>query len=112
MTAESASCWEDKRTDETRQVEDLLKKHFRQADVYRYNSASIRVRVIDPAFETMSRDDRYGKIEKVLELLPAEIQSDIVTLLAFAPSDLDQSQRRLREQMLNVEFDRPSPSRL
>ena len=47
MTPVAAPPWEAKRTPETRQVEDMLRKRFKQADSYRYNSASIRVRVID-----------------------------------------------------------------
>ena len=38
---------------ETRSIEELLRQHFKQADSYRYNSAAIRVRGIDPAV----RDD-------------------------------------------------------
>jgi hypothetical protein len=47
MTHTTAGSWQAKRTDETRMVEDVLKNGgFQSADAYRYNSASIRVRVI------------------------------------------------------------------
>ena len=55
MTNTFTPVWERKRTDETRQVEEVLRQAgFQQADAYRYNSASIRVRVIDPRFEGRS----------------------------------------------------------
>ena len=45
MTNTSSPPWETKRTDETRLVEDVLRKAgFATVDAYRYNSASIRVR--------------------------------------------------------------------
>ena len=44
MTTSTTGAWESKRTQETRNIEDLLKKSFEQADSYRYNSASIRIR--------------------------------------------------------------------
>jgi hypothetical protein len=47
MTTSSTKTWESKRTDETRRIEALLGSVFEQADAYRYNSASIRIRVID-----------------------------------------------------------------
>ena len=48
MIATAVFPWETKRTDETRLVEaELVKARFEQVDAYRYNSASIRVRVID-----------------------------------------------------------------
>jgi len=112
MTTVTTPHWEDKRTDETRMVEDLLKKHFDQADCYRYNSASIRVRVIDARFEGLQREKRDAMVEKHLKDLPEATQRDIVTLFTFAPSELEQSPKTFREYMLNTEFDDPSPSML
>ena len=104
--------WEAKRTSETRMVEDLLRQHFKQADSYRYNSASIRVRVIDPRFEGLSREKRDAMVEQYLDQLPQETQRDIVNLFTFAPSELEQTPKTFREYMLNAEFDEPSPSML
>jgi hypothetical protein len=112
VTMATTPPWEAKRTDETRMVEDLLKRHFKQADSYRYNSASIRVRVIDPQFERMPREKRDAMVEQYLDKLPPETQRDIVTLFTFAPSDLERTPTTFREYMLNTEFDHPSPSRL
>src|SRR6266436_2725348 len=110
MVSSSAQAWEAKRTDETRQVEEVLRRAgFDQADAYRYNSASIRVRVIDGRFEGMPREKRDGMVEPYLEQLPERTQADIVTLFTFAPSELQQSAKTLKELMLNTEFDDPSP---
>jgi acid stress-induced BolA-like protein IbaG/YrbA len=100
------------RTEETRRVEELLRKNFDQADAYRYNSASIRVRVIDTRFEGKSRENRDALVEDQLDKLPPETQGDIVTLLTFAPSELLSGSNRFRELMLNSEFENPSPSTL
>lgn len=112
MTTATTPPWEAKRTVETRQVEDLLGQHFKQADSYRYNSASIRIRVIDPRFEGIPREKRDAMVEQYLDQLPPETQRDIVTLLTFAPSELQFKQTTLREHTLNMEFDDPSPSKL
>jgi stress-induced morphogen len=104
--------WEAKRTSETRIVEDLLRQHFERADSYRYNSASIRVRVIDSRFEGLSREKRDAMVEQYLDTLPLETQQDIVTLFTFAPSELTRSPATFREFLLNTEFDDPSPSTL
>ena len=112
MTTATTSPWEAKRTPETRSVEDLLRQHFKQADAYRYNAASIRVRVIDPRFEGMPREKRDGLVEPYLDMLPPETQKDIVSLFTFGPSELGQPPKNFREYMRNTEFDDPSPSTL
>lgn len=113
MTQTAAPAWHAKRTDETNMVEETVRKAgFERADAYRYNSASIRVRVIDKQFEGMPRDQRDAMVEGVLDKLPEETQRDIVTLFTFAPSELHQAPKTLREFMLNAEFEDPSPSML
>ena len=113
MTIAAPAAWEDKRTDETRFVENLLLcPHFEQADCYRYNSASIRVRVIDARFESMSREERDTMVEQYLDQLPPDTQRDIVTLFTFAPSELTRTPTTYREHLQNSEFDDPSPSML
>lgn len=112
MTASATNAWESKRTEETRRIEELLGQTFEQADAYCYNSASIRVRVIDSSFEGMPRDKRDTLVEEQLVKLPPETQRDIVTLFTFAPSELSNAGRTFREFMLNREFDDPSPSML
>jgi len=95
MTQTAIPLWEAKRTNESRQVEELLKKAgFDQVDVYRYNSASIRVRVVDAQFAGLSLEKRNALIEPHLERLPERTQADIIDLFAAAPSELRQSPRR------------------
>ncbi len=111
MTTTSAPTWEAKRTDESRQVEDVLKRAgFPQTDAYRYNSASIRVRVVDSRFEGLSPENRDALVEPILEQLPERIQTDIMNLFTFAPSELQQKAASPRAALLNLEFESPSPS--
>lgn len=110
MTQTAAPAWHTKRTAETNMVEEALRNEgFERADAYRYNSASIRVRVIDSRFEGMPRDQRDALVEAVLDKLPEETQQDIVTLFTFAPSELQVAPKTLREYMLNSEFEDPNP---
>ena len=105
MTNTSAPVWEAKRTDETRNVEDLLRQDgFDRVDAYRYNLASIRVRVIDRRFEGLPVWERDTMIEPLLAQLPEQTQADIMTRFTFAPDELGQP--------LNMEFENPSPSML
>jgi hypothetical protein len=111
MTNAIAASWEAKRTDETRQVEELLKRAgFRQVDAYRYNSASIRVRVVDARFERLPPGERDAMVEPILAQLPEHTQADIMNLFTFAPSELQEPRKSFREFLLNAEFDDPSPS--
>jgi stress-induced morphogen len=112
MTTTTTPPWEAKRTPETRTIEGLLSQHFERVDSYRYNSATIRVRVVDRRFQGKSREDRDAMVEPYLDQLPQETQRDIVTLLTFAPSELDRTATTLREHLLNTEFEDPSPSML
>ena len=64
MTQTTVACWETRRTDEARHVEEVLRNAgFERADAYRYNPASIRVRVIDSRFEGLSPEEagRHGR---------------------------------------------------
>ena len=111
MTHTTACTWEDKRTDETRMVEDSLRNAgFETVDAYRYNPASIRVRVIDKRFEGMSTANRDAMVEPYLERLPERTQADIISLFTFAPSELEQTSKLSRGFLMNREFDDPSPS--
>ena len=102
--------WETMRTKETRDIEDRLRKAgFDKANAYRFNSASIRVRVIDPRFEGMSIPEREDLVFPVIDQLPKETREDILLLLTLAPSELGGRNRHL---LVNLEFDHPLPSRL
>lgn len=113
MTAKQVSNWEDKRTDESRMVEDSLRKAgFERVDAYRYNSASLRVRVIDKRFESIPREERDKIVEPSIDALPSSTQADIVTLVLLAPSEFERPSETFREFMLNTEFENPSPTML
>lgn len=113
MTTNQVSKWEEKRTDESRMVEDKLREGgFDRVDAYRYNSASLRVRVIDKRFESIPREERDTIVEPFIDTLPPSTQSDIVSLVLLAPSEFDQPSDTFREFMLNSEFENPSPSML
>jgi hypothetical protein len=112
MTSTSESQWK-KHTDETRGVEQLLRAAgFENVEAYRYNSASIRVRVVDSKFEGLRPENRDAMVEPHLEKLPEQTQADIISLFTFAPSELQQTPKTLRQFMLNTEFEDPSPSML
>jgi len=109
MSQKTKRRWEAMRTDESRQVEDLLRKEFPKTDAYRYNSASIRVRVVDPRFEGLTMEERDSMVEPLLKQLPEEIQADIMNLITLSPSEARNS-RKL--SLVNLEFEDPSPSML
>jgi hypothetical protein len=94
-------------------VEEQLQSFgFERVDAYRYNSASLRVRVIDKRFESMPREDRDSVVEPFIDRLPPSTQADIVTLVLLAPSELHEPSVTFRELSLNAEFENPSPSML
>jgi hypothetical protein len=98
------------RDNDSRLVEEVLRKGgFPRTDAYRYNSASIRVRVIDPRFEGVPMERRDVLVESLLEQLPEEIQADIMNLVTLAPGEMT---KRFRGWFANEEFEDPSPSML
>jgi hypothetical protein len=113
MTPTTTRVWEAKRTDETQMVERVLREAgFETVDAYRYNSASIRVRVTDQRFEGMPAEKRDAMVEPYLDTLPERTQADIMNLFTFAPSELQQTPKTFREFLKNTEFEDPSPSML
>ncbi len=101
--------WETMRTDETRRVEEALRREFPNSDAYRYNSASIRVRVIDSRFEGMPMEERDTLVEPLLGQLPTETQADIMNLILLSPVEVTTSRRK---SLINDEFEDPSESML
>lgn len=94
-------------TGETRMVEEHLRSRLPAArvDVYRQNSASIRVRIIDGNFTGQSRIDREEKVLPYLRELSEDTRSDITVLLLLGPEEQDRPP-------MNVEFEHPVPSSL
>lgn len=109
MTQKTKSQWTSMRTEETRMVEKTLRKEFPGADAYRYNSASIRVRIVDPRFEGKSTEQRDRMVEPFLEKLPESTQADIMNLLTLYPEETAKSSKA---EFANSEFEDPSPSML
>jgi len=105
----AATDWEHLRTDESRQVENVLREHFESADAYRYNSASLRVRVVDPGFREQSREDRDDLIEPVLASFDESIQADIMNVVLLYPGETEES---FRAYIMNEEFEHPGRSML
>jgi hypothetical protein len=75
------------------------------SNVYRYNSACVRIRVIDPAFQGMDWIDRETLIWRCLDTLPEDVRSEISMLVLVTPKETGKS-------LANLEFEHPSPSRL
>ena len=96
------SAWDHLKTPETRQAEAVLRKKFRRAEAYGYNSASIRVRIIDKRFAGKSRSKRENMVLPLFDELPEETQADLMILLMLTPAEVDES-------LMNWEFEKPPP---
>lgn len=107
MSQATAPRWHAMRTAESRAVEEALRDDFQSVDAYRYNSASIRVRVVDPRFAGRSMEERDAMVEPYLDRLPEGIQADIMNLITVAPGELEGS---IGDRLANLEFEDPSPS--
>lgn len=99
-------------TNETRRIEELLQEHFPDHPdryppmAYRYNPASIRVRVVSDRFTGLDRVERSELVYPLLQKnLPEETWQDIMVILLLAPDEVDDSPT-------NFEFEHPTPSRL
>ena len=78
-----------------------------RADVklYRQNSMSVRLRIIDPDFRGTNRAERSQTVWKYFDILPDEAVADISTVLLLTPDETKNS-------FANMEFDEPIPSKL
>lgn len=110
MSQATTARWEAMRTAETRRVEDVLRKVFPNTGAYRFNSASIRVRVIDPQFDGKTTEERDSMVDPLLKQLPEDTQADIINLLTLSPSEVTSPFHR--KSLLNAEFEDPSQSML
>jgi stress-induced morphogen len=100
-----------KQTKETRLIESRLKEQFPDywpdcpPAAYRYNSASIRVRVVSDRFRNKSLSEREDLLLPIVRRLPKDTQEDITILLLLSPEES-------RDSVLNLEFETPTPSTL
>lgn len=103
------SDWEQKRTEQTKKIEQKLGQHFHTVNAYRQNSASIRVRVIDERFEGMDRDEREAIVMPHIMALPKRTREDILLIIMLAPGEL---QTPGVHRLTNHEFEHPLTSNL
>jgi stress-induced morphogen len=101
--------WHSKKTKKSERVVKLLRSVFPDTDAYRFNSASIRVRVIDPRFEGKSNEERDEMVEPLLRQLPESIQADIMNLLTMTPDEVNHS---VQKRFANLEFEDPGRTML
>ena len=73
--------------------------------LYRQNSVSVRIRIIDPDFAGIAKADRHETVWAYLNGLPDHVQSQVTLLLLLTPEETAMS-------FANVEFDNPIPSSL
>ncbi|MBI3822794.1 MAG: BolA/IbaG family iron-sulfur metabolism protein [Planctomycetes bacterium] len=100
------------KTAETRKIEKMLNEYFpdRPGDfapsAYRYNPASIRVRVVSDRFAGKNRVERSQMVYSLLKNnLPEETWQDITLIVLLTPDEVSES-------LMNMEFENPTPSRL
>ena len=96
----------------TKSIEDTLRLYDNERkrikiDIYRYNCASIRVRIVDPSFKKLSNTQRENLVWGYLNNLEKDARNEITMLLLITPEEkIDPF------SFMNREFDEPSPSRL
>jgi hypothetical protein len=100
-----------KKVDKTvKEVRKLLEEKYlpdypkAKIDVYRYNSASIRIRVIDPSFSGLDWIECDTFLWKTIEELSEDTISQITLLMCLTPNEIAKS-------MMNMEFEDPTPTR-
>lgn len=88
-------------------VKEALSKQFEPGSVtvYRYNPASVRVRVIDKRFSGLSIPERERIVTPLIRQLPEDVQADLTVLLLLGPDETEGS-------LMNREFDDPGRSML
>jgi len=102
----SVSLIDERKTDETREIETLLQPHFAHVHCYRYNSAILRLCIIDEQFRPLSQVQRHERIEPYLQQLPPDVQDELIFILLLAPGEAHD----IRYAQRYLEFMDPSPS--
>jgi hypothetical protein len=90
---------------EIQTILDTLSPEFPNTKAYRYNPASIRIRIIDKRFRGLNKVEREELVLPFLDTLPEEILQDVMILLLLAPSETAKS-------LMNLEFENPTPPQL
>jgi hypothetical protein len=78
-----------------------------ETSLYRYNPASIRIRVVGNVFQSMDHFDRHDFVWRFLEALDEETLEQVTLLLLLTPQEVANG-----KSMANIEFEDPSPSLL
>jgi stress-induced morphogen len=73
--------------------------------IYRRNSVSVRIRIVDPDFAGISKADRHELIWKQFSELDDEVLAEVSILLLLTPEETPKS-------FANLEFEDPVPSRI
>lgn len=92
-------------TPETDDVEIHLRRVWPNVEAYRYNSASIRIRIVDERFRGRSKAERFNAVIPLIRQLPKETEADVTMLVLLAPGEE-------AESLSNFEFEHPTPSAL
>ena len=71
--------------------------------VYRYNPASIRVKIVDAVFHGRSKGERHDYAMRFLRRLPEDVLAEISILLCLEPGE---------SSLLDLEFHDPTRSKL
>jgi hypothetical protein len=71
--------------------------------VYRYNPASIRIKIVDPVFHGWSKGKRHDYALRHLNGLPEDVLAEISILLCLEPGE---------RSLMDLEFQKPTRSRL
>lgn len=92
------------------QFRDALEPYAKQHSaanivIYRQNSVSVRIRIVDSDFVGVSKAERHERIWKLLEHLDDELLAEMSILLLLTPQEASKS-------FANLEFDDPVPSRI
>jgi len=69
--------------------------------VYRYNPASIRIRIVDAAFDGRSKGERHDHVWRYLRQLPEDVASQVSVVLCLVPGETS---------LLDIEFRDPTRS--
>lgn len=76
-------------------------------ELYRQNSVSVRVRIVEESFRGLSRSQREDTVWEHLNALEREAQNEISMLILVTPDELDDP-----FAFSSHDFDAPCPSRL
>jgi acid stress-induced BolA-like protein IbaG/YrbA len=75
--------------------------------VYRYNSGSIRLRIISDAFDSMSEAQRHDFVWPFIEPLDEDVVAQISIMVLLTPKE-----EAAKDSIMNIEFEYPTRSEL